>query len=310
MHEIYVNNKNITKYVGNLGWSSDVDTLGVSLNFSVAYSDINNFPKKLVKNGDTVLMKNNGVTLFVGIAVDVDIDGRNPRGITCFDFAFYLNKNDEIIQFNNVFANDAIKKLLDKYGIRHVIDAMHIKITKIYKGEKVSEIIKDILEIVSSKNGVKYRMEMRGAVLYIVKEKDLIVKANTKYIMNPKRKLSIQDMKNIVRVVSDGENVTKISAIASDANSIKKYGRLQMVHQVSDEELSSSKNIANQLLKQYNKIFEESSVDLIGSDNVRAGRILKIVEPVTGMNGNYLIKNAKHTVSNGIHMMALSLEVA
>lgn len=310
MHEIYVNNKNITKYVGDLEWSSDVDTLGVSLNFSVAYSDVNNFPKNLVKNGDTVLMKNNGVTLFVGIAVDVDIDGRNPRGITCFDFAFYLNKNDEIIQFNKVLAHNAIKKLLGKYSIKHVIADMPIKITKIYKGEKVSDIIKDILEIVSSKNGTKCRMEMRGAVLYIVKEKDLVVKANTKYIMNPKRKLSIQDMKNIIKVVSDSEKVIKISATAQDKNSIKKYGRLQMVHQVSKEELSSSKNIANQLLKQYNKIFEENSVDLFGSDNVRAGRILKIVEPVTGMNGNYLIKNAKHTVSNGIHMMSLSLEVA
>ena len=310
MHEIYVNNKNITKYVGDLSWSSDIDTLGVSLNFSVAYADVNNFPKNLVKNGDIVSMKNNGVNLFTGIAIDVDIDGRNPRGITCFDFAFYLNENDVIIQFNNVVAHTAIKRLLNKFGIAHSIDAMPVNITKIYKGEKVSEIIKDIIEMVAAKTGVKYRMEMRNNVLFIMKQKNLIVTANTKYIINPKRKLSIKEMRNVIQVVSDGENVVKVSATAEDKNSIKKYGRLQMVHQVSDEELSSAKNIANQLLKQYNKIFEENSVDLIGSDNVRAGRILKIVEPITGMNGNYLIKNAKHTVSGGVHMMSLSLEVA
>lgn len=309
MHEIYVNNNNITKYVGDLSWVSDHETLAVQLTFKVAYSDKNNFPKNLVANGDIVTMKDNNETLFVGIALDVDIDGRNPRGITCMDFAFYLNENDDIIQFNNVVADNAIKKLLNKFGISCVVDAMPVNITKIYKGEKVSEILKDIIEIVTTKTGVKYIMEMRKNVLYIVKQSNLIVTANTKYIINPKRKLSIQDMKNVIHVVSDAENVVTISATAQDQNNVKKYGRLQMVHQVSNEEISSSKHIANQLLKEYNKIFEENSIELIGNNNVRAGRILKVVEPITGMNGNYLIKNAKHDVSGGVHMMALSLEV-
>lgn len=310
MHEIYVKNKNITRYVGDLSWTSDSETLGVQLNFNVAYSDVNRFPKNLVSNGDILSLKYNGESIFVGVVIDVDIDGRNPRGITCMDFAFYLNKNDTIIQFNNVVAHNAIKKLLGKFGIACTVDAMPVNITKIYKGEKVSEILKDIIEIVTTKTGVKYVMEMRKDVLFIGKQKDLVVTANTKYIINPKRKLSIQDMKNVIHVVSDAENAVTISATAQDQNSIKKYGRLQMVHQVSDEELSSSKHIANQLLKEYNKIFEENSVELIGNNNVRAGRILKIVEPITGMNGYYFIKNAKHTVSGGVHMMALSLEVS
>lgn len=310
MHEIYVKNKNITKYVGDLSWASDSDTLGVQLNFSVAYSDVNNFPKKLIEIGDIVALKVNGKSIFVGVVLEVDINGRDPRGVTCMDFGFYLNKNDAIIQFNNVVAHTAIKRLLNKFGIAYSIDVMPVNITKIYKGEKVSDIIKDILEIVATKTGVKYRMEMRNNVLFIVKQRDLVVTANTKYIINPKRKLSIQDMKNSIHVVSDNEDVVKVSALAEDKNSIKKYGRLQMVHQVNDEEIAAAKHTANQLLKEYNKIFEENSVELIGNNNVRAGRILKIVEPITGMNGNYLIKNATHTVSGGVHMMSLNLEVS
>lgn len=310
MHEIYVKNKNITKYVGDLSWTSDNDTLGVQLNFSVAFSDVNNFPKNLVEIGDIVALKVDGKSIFVGVVLEVDIAGRDPRGVTCMDFGFYLNKNDAIIQFNNVVAHTAIKRLLNKFGIAYSIDVMPVNITKIYKGEKVSDIIKDIFEIVETKTGVKYRMEMRNDVLVIMKQRDLVVTANTKYIINPKRKLSIQDMKNSIHVVSDAENVVKVSALAEDRNSIKKYGRLQMVHQVSDEEIASAKHTANQLLKQYNKIFEENSVELIGNNNVRAGRILKIVEPITGMNGNYLIKNVTHTVSGGVHMMSLNLEVS
>lgn len=311
MHEIYVNNKNITRYVSELSWTSDKDTLGVQLNFEVAFSDIKGFPQNLVTNGDIVIMKNGKKKIFTGVVVDVDIDGRAPRKITCMDFAFYLNENDAIIQFNKQLAHDAIKKLLSKFGnVSHVIDNMPVQITKIYKGKKVSDIIKDILAIVTEKTGVKYRLEMRDATLFIVKQKDLVVKANTKYIISPKRKLSIKDMKNTIQVISNKENVVKVSATVSDNKNIKKYGRLQMVHEIDEKEVAAAKHTAQNLLKEYNKIFEENSVELIGNDDVRAGRILNLREPITGMNGNYLIKNVNHTVSGGVHLMALNLEAA
>ena len=63
------------------------------------------------------------------------------------------------------------------------------------------------------------------------------------------------------------------------------------------------------MLKDLNKIVETGEIELIGNDEARAGRILEINEPVTGLVGRYFIKTVNHTSNNGIHIMKLSLEV-
>jgi hypothetical protein len=60
---------------------------------------------------------------------------------------------------------------------------------------------------------------------------------------------------------------------------------------------------------QIGKVFEENSIDMMGDDNVKAGRLIDIEEPITGMSGRYLIKSTSHNVSKGIHRMSLDLEV-
>lgn len=313
MHEIYINNKKVTKHVSNLSWSSNEDTLSVQMNFNIAYVlNTKKYPIEPAHPGDIVTMWNNGKKIFSGIIVTVQKDGYSPRQVTCFDFGFYLNKSQGIIQFNNVTADEAIKRLITKFGFGSIslsIVKIPTKITKIYKSKVISEIITDILEIAETQLGVKYRIEMRGTTLFIEKQSTLTVNANTKHIMNPKRSVTIDEMKNSIQIVSNGEDTTKILASVKDSNSVKKYGLLQMVHEISDEEIPKAKTIANQLFKEYNRIFEENSIELIGDDSVRAGRILKIVEPITGINGTYRIKSVTHKVSGGVHLMSLDLGV-
>ncbi|WP_446684888.1 XkdQ/YqbQ family protein [Cryptosporangium minutisporangium] len=45
----------------------------------------------------------------------------------------------------------------------------------------------------------------------------------------------------------------------------------------------------------------------MGDSTVKAGRVLDVNEPLTGMSGRYMIMTAKHTVSNQIHTMDLEL---
>jgi len=46
---------------------------------------------------------------------------------------------------------------------------------------------------------------------------------------------------------------------------------------------------------------------LMGDVAFKAGRLLDVTEPITGMNGRYIIVKAKHTVKNQIHTMNLEL---
>jgi hypothetical protein len=311
-HELFVNGKNISNLVGGLSWASNVDSLGMELNFSAASTDAQGLPKQTVSIGDIVVLKGKKGEIMQGIVLDEQIKGRSPRAYIAFDYGFYLNKNEVIIQFNKIPAGEAIKKLLSQFNVKCSVPKIATKISKIYKGEVVSDIIKDILDQVEKETGVKYRMEMRGSELHIVKGSDLIISAkfNMEAIINPSRSRSAVDMKNVILVVSDDEKVTKVLAKAEDAKNKKKFGVMQKVHTVDKKDVAQAKNIANKMLKELNKIVETGEIELIGNDEARAGRILVINEPVTGLVGRYFIKTVNHTSNKGIHMMKLSLEVA
>lgn len=315
MHELYVNGKKITPIIGSLTWSSNEDALGVQLSFNVAYANI-------VDIGNLVLLKNGDKEIFRGIVTTEEINGEYSISYIAFDFAFYLNKSKGVYQFNNVKASNAIVRLLNDFNITiGNIASINTIINYIYFDKVISDILKDILQQSTNETGIKYRLEMREGKLFIEKQSDLVINATfklasnlaakniTNAISNPTRRRSIEEMKNSIIVISNNNDVVRTEAIAKDEQSISNYGLLQEVQTVEDKDIAQSNNIANTLLKEFNRIFEENSIETIGNDAVRAGRILNINEPKTGMNGNYRIKSCTHTVNNGIHRMNLDLGV-
>ncbi|MEH6940773.1 XkdQ/YqbQ family protein [Bacillus sp. JJ722] len=308
-YHLFTNKKDISGLVGNVSWHSNVDTLGMQLDFNLAYSDMKEIPKNVVSIGDLIILKNNNTELFRGIVVSEKSAGRSPRSYVCFDFAFYLNKSKIIKQFNKHTASNAIQEVLREFNIPNKVVSIPTKISTIYKDKVVSDIIKDILSQATKELGIKYRMEMRGGTLVIEKQKDLYVKARVDLIGNPSRSQSIEEMKNSIVIVSGDEKVTKVVAKAKDNKNIKKYGLLQDVQSVDQKDIAKAQNIANQTLKELNVIKEDNSIELLGDDNVRAGRLLKVNEPITGIVGTYLITDCKQSLNNGIRKMSLTLGV-
>lgn len=311
---------NITQLIGNLAWSSNIDALGVELSFDFAYNDSRYFENlDLVEVGDQVALMSEGKFLGHFIVVTASLSGRFGKSFTCFDLSWYLNKNKTIIQFKKVSASQAIGKLLDKFSVKHRIAAMSPLITKIYNGEVVSDIIKDVLEQVKQETKITYRMEMDKDTLVISRMSDLTINpmvrisSNTAAvplvatISNPSRELSIEEMRNKVIVAADGET-TKVYAQSSDSDSIARFGQLTEVIGVDDKNAAQARNIAANTLAELNRIGETISCEMLGHDDIRAGRILNVGEPVTGLSGRYLIKSASHTENNGIHKVSVELE--
>lgn len=313
--------QNITPLVGNLSWSSNIDALGVELTFDYAYNDSSHFKKyDIIEIGDHVALYGSGKLIGKFIIVDESVSGRFGKSYTAFDYAWYLNKSGVIIQFKKISASKAIQKLLDKQGVKHNITPIKTLITQIYKGDTVSDIISDILEQATEETGTKYRMEMSGSTVIVRKASDLIIKPKirltsntpefyiTETISNPSRQRSIQDMKNKVIVVSSESESLKTYTTLSDKSSVSKYGQLVEVVELDKKNVAQARNTAKNKLAELNKITETISFEMLGHDSVRAGRTLKINEPITGLKGNYLIKSASHTVSGGIHKVSVELE--
>lgn len=321
----YTNNqkKDITSMIGSLSWSSNIDTLGIELNFDYAYND-NLYFKDLdiLDLGGHILLTGDDEELHRFVIVSQEQNGRFGKKYTCFDYAWYLNKNEAVIQFNRLNASEAIKRLLDRFNIKHSITKINTLISKIYRDETLSEIIKDILVQATQETGIKYRVEMRLDTLHIEKQSDLIINPMVQIgnnnilipvgaaIGNLSKKTSIEELKNKVVVISDEEQSMSILANMQDDNSILKYGSLQEIIVVDKKNEAQSRNIAKNSLNELNRIQEDINVELLGHKDIRAGRIIKINEPVTGIIGSYLIKAANHNINNGIHKVNVALGAA
>lgn len=310
----------ITSYVGNVSWSDSVDTLGSQLDFSTGYSSERYFPKFDINCGDIVVMVEE-YEIFRGIIVTKDFSSYSEKSYTAVDFLWYFNKSKVIKQFNGINSGAAIGQLCSEFSIPvGSIAPMRSLINHIYYENTVSEIIDDILEQEFNETGKNYVKEIDKGKFYVFEKYSKTVQGFFRPAINiapfdvtlapamPSRSFSIEEMKNSVIIVSGLDNAVYTLATAADTGSISKYGLLQEIESVDDEEKNKAQNIAENRLKEYNKVTETVSIQLLGDFNVRSGRVIAIKEDYTGLNGNYFIKSCSHSVSSSVHTMDLELE--
>ena len=300
----------VSESCGEISWSDGIDTLGVQLTFSTINSDLN--------VGDYFQLKKDNVLITDGIAVSKD-KGFYRNIINVFDFAWYLNESDEVIQFKNITCKRAIEKLLNSYNIKiGNLELPSISFSYLYKDKKISEIIKHILSIVTNQTGQKFRMEMRQGKFHIEKYSELIVDPYYKNAINlaAMKSLdfidtdfsyseSIESMKNKVEIISNNEQSQAIIESLADEESINRYGLLKEVQVIDDEDISKAKNIAKNMLSDLNRITKDISINILGDINLRSGRYVNLNNQF--FSGKYLIKNTSHSYNDGIHKTSLVL---
>lgn len=315
--------KDITGMCGDLSWKDSIETLGMELNVVVARNHNDRYMKKhdVVEIGDKIVLFNKDKEIFRGIIIDLVTDYFN-KSITAFDYAFYLNQSKTIIQFNKSAADKAIAKLCSNFNVPvGKITKISTPITKIYKDDTISDIIRDILEQATKANGVKYRLESRKGKIFVERYADLTIKPKfqpaenldyidvLKAIGGVSKTESIADMRNSILVSSDNEKSSKALATAKDNENIKKYGLLQDVESVDKKNKAQAKNIANNKLKELNRVGEDIDIGpLLGDDDVRSGRVLEIDNERYSLKGKYLVKECTHKCHASKHTMDLKIE--
>ncbi|MFD2671809.1 XkdQ/YqbQ family protein [Marinicrinis sediminis] len=312
----------LSPLISNLTWTSNIDTLGMELSFNFAINDTRYFEQynDLLETGDQVVLLNGSKVLNYFIVVKEMSNGRYAKSYICFDRAWYLNKNETVIQFKKATATDAIQKLLDRFNIKHNIASMNTLITKIYKDITLIDIINDILYQVYFETKNVYRLEMDKDIVTIRKQSDLLINPMVRLSSNTNEfptsetiaglatEKSIENMKNKVIVVSDTENSTNIFAEKSDQINIDRYGLMTEVVTVNDKNAAQARNIANTVLYQLSKTGNIVTCEMLGHDDIRSGRLIDLNEPISGVVGRYLIRGVTHTINNGIHTSVLEME--
>lgn len=315
--KLTVNKIDISQLAGNITLNSNTDTLGDQLNFSTAYSAP--YLKPEINVGDKVELFENG-EVFQGIIVS-KTRNETSQDFSCFDYAFYLNKSKVLKQFNKIRADTAIKQLLTEFDVPiGYIAEMPIMITKIIYDKEVSAAIKEILEEVTNATGSQYVMEMNVGKFEIYEDTERLIKATVKLadnlpavdcmqtISSPTKTASIEEMKNSVKVYIGSDKGIKEYAEAKNEDFVLKYGLLQETQSIEDKDIAQAKNIAENLLKQLERVSISAGVTVLGSFDLRAGRIVEMNEPITNIVGKYKIKSANHSIGSS-HTTALDLEV-
>ena len=313
----------ITTITGSYTRSDNIDSLGQELNFTMAVNPLDvNFANYEIEIGSKVVMYSNDLPVFRGIVVSASRSGVDTINYKCFDYAFYLNKSEVLIQFNNVSVTTALNRLCSENGIAvGAITNIATMVNKIYSGDKISDVIKDLLKLATNETGNKYRLEVRDGKLFIEDYTELIVTATytpakgaepfdvTKIIGSFSSSYTIEDMATRVLVVSSSEKHTQIYGNVEDSNNIAKYGVLQKVEKVDKKNKSQAVQIARNKLKELNKVKRTFNVTLFGDDVVRSGRTLVFDQPDINLVGSFLVKNCTHNYNGNKHFMTLELVV-
>lgn len=324
-----VNNdsREITAYTNNYHRSDNIETLGEEFTFNLVSNNLDENMKnlKLGIGGKVTFyndVANNNRTstndsqpettmkpIFQGIIVEEKQSGISAFSYTCYDYAFYLNKSEVMIQFNDEDGTTAIKRLFSENNIPlGSVPQIATKIKKVYQGQVISKIVQDILKQDSNLTGRKYRLELREGKVFIEDYKELRLDvAITGIISEYSRIESMADMKNSVLVISSKEKHMSVEATAKDDERIKKFGLLQKIEKVDDKKKGQAANIAANKLKELSKVKKTFSVKVLGDDAVRSGRTLHFEQNLVGFSGDFLIRNCKHDYSAN-HIMTLELE--
>lgn len=296
---------------GNLSWGDDIETIASEYSFE-STSEIAIGSKILIANATT------GKEVLRGILTDKQKNMNKTFSYSGFDYGFYLNKNEIVIQFNNVKIDTAIKQLCSKVGVPvGTIPSINAYVSKVFEDVVVSDIITELLEMATKKTGSKYIFSCQKGKLEIT---DTMAECDSKYelaqgVLMPLNESlgnityneSIQDLKNSITLIDSKEKKTFVVASAKDNESISQYGLLGSIEKIDKDDKTSKSIIAQNMLKELNKIKISISVDMLGNDDFKKGSILPLNYPEFGVSGNFYAKSTKHDIKNKNHFISAEL---
>lgn len=301
----------ISAFCGNITKEDDIKSLGVKLSFNY----LNN--KAIDKNtvwidlslGNTIMMYDDDTLLFQGTIQKASRDGLSSYQYDAFDNAWYLNKQEARIQFNGVDVKTAIETLCKQENIPcNVACDIPTKVTKIYNGDTISNIIDDLLKMATDELGKRYRREYNDGKLYINAFDNLkMIWDSEPLISDFSQEFTCDEMANKIVILSGNEKNTTVVATKQDDESIKKYGLYVHYEKVDDKKKAQADQIASTKLKAMSTPKKNISCTLWGDNYVRSGRILKFNQPNISMIGEYLVTNCTHNYDMGKHTMDVQL---
>lgn len=293
---------------GEIQWQTERKGVQGSLTFKVVKDATLNFTE-----GDSVRLKVDGKKVFYGFVFQKK---RNKDGIitvTAYDQLRYL-KNKDTYVYSNKTASEVVQMLAKDFGLQcGTMEDTKFKIeSRVEDNQTLFDIIQNALDLTLQNKKEMY-------VLY-----DDFGKLTLKNIGNMKVGILIDEdtgenfdytssidgeTYNKIKLVYNNEKTGKRETyIAQDSSHINQWGVLQYFETI--DEKTNGKAKADALLSLYNQKTRNLTIKgAFGDVRVRAGTLVAVSLNLGDIIANsfLLVEQAKHTFSESLHTMDLTL---
>ena len=293
---------------GEIQWQTERKGVQGSLTFKVVKDATLNFTE-----GDAVRLKVDGQKVFYGFVFQKKRDKQGIITVTAYDQLRYL-KNKDTYVYSNKTASEVVQMLAKDFNLQcGTLEDTKFKIeSRVEDNQTLFDIIQNALDLTLTSKKEMY-------VLY-----DDFGKLTLKNIGNMKVGILIDEDtgENFDYTSSiDGETYNKIKLvynnektgkreiyIAQDGSHINQWGVLQYFETIDEKVNGRAK--ADALLSLYNQKTRNLTIKgAFGDVRVRAGTLVAVSLNLGDIIANsfLLVEQAKHTFSESLHKMDLTL---
>lgn len=293
---VEVDNKiyEISQLITEIAYTDKLNDGCSKIEFSYLNKDL------VIKNGCTIRFKYNNTNIFFGYVFKVKRKGPTEISVTAYDQLRYCKAKDTIVVSNMSLAS-LVKKMCSYFNLRTgSLNSTFVIPDSIQDDKTWLDIIYTAISDTLMATGKKYslRDEFGYITLRDLEElKSNLVLGDESLVYDFEYEQSIDDeFYNIIKLVSDNETTGKRDTyIVKDSASMSKYGTLQYF-EVLDKNYNSSqaKDMANNLLKLYNRELETLSLSCIGDTSIRAGSSINVIMKDLNLNKRLIVKSATH----------------
>lgn len=312
--------RDITRMCGDMQLDDSLDALAVTFTFSIFTAPYDKYvTNQHIAPGDIVRLVNHDNEVFTGYVETVTLDG----WVTVLDKGKYLNKNEILLQCTKVAADAAIRQMCVKAGVAAgEIAPMKTLINNVWTGDTAATILEDILEACTRETGKEYyyRVEKghlqvrelpKDPIVAYHKPAENIAPFNITWALGEiSGSDSMADLRNVVILAAEDDGKVYIAAQASNPESMKKYGFLQKIETVTEDEgKAKQEQQSKTLLAQYDRLSRTRTLEEIwGADEVKSGVVLQFNTPYSGLTGLHRVTHVTHNYGSAGHMMRLELK--
>ncbi len=297
----------LSNVVTSITWSGSLEQASRSVEFSVCNAPLDTNLKSLpnIATGDFIRLKESGETLFFGMIYVTERTSQvGEVAYTAYDLLYHFTKSSWCRSFKNKTAEAITRECCKEVGVTAgSIVATKVNLAKLLiDNETIYDTMLKAYKKASKTTGKKYLIRMVDIKLSVIVKGNTtskIMLTDSTNITQASIKESAEDIINRVKIYDDRGKQT---GVVSSSDSLKKYGVFQAVY--TEEEGVNAKTAAKESFKEPT---QEITLEAIGDITCISGYAIQLKDKSTGLTGKYWIIDDKHSFSNGVHTMTLTL---